>query len=126
MMKSIIMENRIDWINNAPAFFREIFNQYSSITNSKTKYIHIATNINQSHKSKYLVMNTNNALPIILNIGPKIQTKIILLLEISSFFDDSLNINHKIIALIKEYTKINSINDSTNDITEKLLPHNIS
>jgi len=126
MMKSIIIENRIDWINNAPAFFREIFNQYSSITNSKTKYIHIAINSNKFHRLKYLAMNINNKLAIMLIIGLKIQTKIILLLEISSFFDDSLNINHKIIALIKEYTKINSINDSTNDITEKLLPHNIS
>jgi hypothetical protein len=71
-------------------------------------------------------MNINNKLAIMLIIGLKNQTKIILLLEISSFFDDNFNIKHNIIALIKEYTKINSINDSTNDITEKLLPHNIS
>ena len=69
-------------------------------------------------------MNTNNALPIILNIGPKIQTKIILLLEISSFFGDNLNIKHNMIALIEEYNRTNSIND--NIVDEKISLNNIS
>lgn len=124
MMKSIIMENRIDWINNAHAFFREIFNQYSSITNSKTKYTHIAINSNKFHRLKYLVMNINNKLAIMLIIGLKIQTKIILLLEISSFFGDNLNIKHNMIALIEEYNRTNSIND--NIVDEKISLDNIS
>ena len=68
-------------------------------------------------------MNISNKLANMLIIGLKNQTKIILLLEISSFFDDNFNIKHNIIALIKEYTKINSINGNITD--EKLSPQNI-
>ncbi len=69
-------------------------------------------------------MNINNKLAIMLIIGLKIQTKIILLLEISSFFGDNLNIKHNMIALIEEYNRTNSIND--NIVDEKISLDNIS
>jgi hypothetical protein len=69
-------------------------------------------------------MNINNKLAIMLIIGLKNQTKIILLLEISSFFGDNFNIKHNMIALIEEYNRTNSIND--NIVDEKISLDNIS
>ena len=112
--KYIATNQRIESINAISAFFREAFNQYSNITNSKTKYIHMAMNTSQSHRLKCVVMNINNKPTIKLNRGPKIKTKLILLLESSVFFRNNLTTTNSTITLLKTYNIIIITSDSKN------------
>ena len=71
-------------------------------------------NTSQSHRLKCVVTNINNKPTIKLNRGPKIQTKVILLLESSVFFRNNLTIRNNTITLLKRYSIINTISDSKN------------
>ena len=93
----------IERTNDIIVFFREIFNRYLIINTSKTTYD--TKVINNSHKSQpnnNQITRVSNALNITLTIGPKIQSIINLLLEISSFFRNNFIIS----GLIKKHNKI--------------------
>jgi hypothetical protein len=62
----------------------------------------VMNNTHKSQSNNNPIIRVNNILNITLTIGPKIQSKINLLLEISSFFHNNFTMS----GLIKKYNKI--------------------
>jgi hypothetical protein len=85
---------------------REIFSQYFITNNSTRTYIHTPATPNKSDQlSNHQISDTTNIAATIHHIGAKIQTKINLLLEISSSFCNDFNIIVKIIGKINTTIK---------------------